>query len=172
MTSFVRSSLVLMMLVSAAHASPQTERVTTISVEPIFLIAGIAELNVEVQPTAHLGLQGIAGYGGLIGGHISELGAEANVYLRPEAAGPHFGVELKYLWGSSSVPFVANTMSADVTERELALYAGWKWIGWRNLTVVLQLGISKLDLSGGSPNDDLPRHQVVPAANLVVGYSF
>ncbi|MEO8550420.1 MAG: hypothetical protein ABI678_10615 [Kofleriaceae bacterium] len=168
----IRSALLLMMVVSTAHASPQPERVTTISVEPIFLIAGIAELNVEVQPTAHLGLQAIAGYGGLIGGHISELGAEANVYIRREAAGPHFGVEVKYLWGSSSIPFVAQTMNADVTERELALYAGWKWIGWRNLTFVMQLGISKLDLWGGSPSDDLPRHQVVPAANLVVGYSF
>src|SRR4051812_12876976 len=151
MTSLARPCLALMMFVTTAHA--QSEHVTTISVEPIFLIAGIAELNVEVQPTAHLGLQAIAGYGGLIGGHIAELGAEANVYLRPEAAGPHAGVEVKYLWGSSSVPFVANTMSADVTERELALYAGWKWIGWRNLTVVAQLGISRLDLSGGSPHE-------------------
>ena len=172
MSSTLRTALVLASLFATAHASPQSDHVTTVSVEPVFLVAGIVEANVEIQPTAHLGLQAIAGYGGLLGVHISELGAEANVYLRPAAAGPHFGVELKYLWGSAGVPFIADSMSADVTERELALYAGWKWIGWHGITTVVQLGVAKLDLSGGDSSDDVPRHQVVAAANLVVGYSF
>jgi hypothetical protein len=172
MASSLRASFVLVLLATTAHASPQSDRVTTVSVEPVFLIAGIVEANVEIQPTEHLGLQALAGYGGFIGGHIAELGGEANVYVRRQAAGPHFGVELKYLWGSASVPFVADSMTDDTSERELGVYAGWKWIGWHDITTVVQLGVAKLDLSGGSPNDGVARHQVVPAANLVVGYSF
>ncbi|CAN5659017.1 hypothetical protein BH11MYX1_BH11MYX1_08980 [soil metagenome] len=139
-------------------------------VEPIFLIIGLVEANVEVAAAPHLGLQAIAGYGGIYGSQIGELGAEANIYVRRQMTGLHFGTELKYLWGSGGVPFVPQSQS-HVTERELAIYAGYKWVGWKSITTVAQLGVARLDLSGDVPMDT-KKTQIIPAANLVVGYSF
>ena len=154
---------------STAHAGWDPK--LTVSIEPIFLIAGIAEANVEVRVAPHVAVQGLGGYGGIVFAKIAELGAEANVYVRPEITGLHFGAELKYMWGSGGIPF-ANTDNMDVTEREVGVYAGWKWVGWRGLTAVLQAGVARLDISGGSPNDGVPKSQIIPAANTVVGLSF
>ncbi|HET9989443.1 MAG TPA: hypothetical protein VFQ65_13020 [Kofleriaceae bacterium] len=167
----VLASLCLASITSHAEPSHDDPRVT-VAVEPIFLVAGIVEANVEVELAPHLAVQGIAGYGGILTGRISELGGEANVYVRPTMTGPHFGTEIKYLWGSSgSIPFVDTGMTTSVTERELAIYAGWKWVGWRNVTAVVQVGVARLDLHGDVSND-VPRSQIIPAANFVVGYSF
>ncbi len=157
--------------ITAAATPAADDPKVSISIEPVFLMAGIVEANVEVEVAPHLGIQAIAGYGGILGGRIAELGAEANIYVRPELRGLHVGTELKYLWGSGTViPFV-DMPETHVTERELAVYAGWKWVGWRHLTTVVQVGVSRLDLSGDIAMDT-PRSQVVPAANLTLGYSF
>jgi hypothetical protein len=168
----VLAILCLRTVPSRAEPSAVADPRVTVAVEPIFLIAGIVEANAEVQLAPHVSVQGIAGYGGFIGGRIAELGGEANVYLRREMTGPHLGTEIKYLWGSStSIPFVDTGMNTSVTERELAVYVGWKWVGWRKLTAVAQLGVGRLDLRGDI-SSDVPRSQIIPAANLLVGYSY
>ena len=157
---------------AVAYAEPQEDPKVSVTVEPMFLAAAILEANVEVEVTPHLGLQALAGYGGMLGSHIAELGAEANVYVRPEMRGWHFGTELKYLWASGpSIPFVDLGMASSTVElRELAVYAGYKWVGWHHITTVVQFGIGRMDSSGDTM--DVPKSQVVPAANLVLGYSF
>ncbi|MFT3696312.1 MAG: hypothetical protein QM831_24440 [Kofleriaceae bacterium] len=161
-----------------AHAeeTQQDPHLVTVAVEPMYLAIGFVEANVEVQPTAHLGLQAIGGYGGWWWGHMAEVGAAANVYVDREARGLHFGTEVRWMWGSVSIPFVSDQqqamMSGDTgTDRIIGIYAGWKWVGWRGLTAVLQLGVGKMDHSG-PPTQDVPAHQVIPAGNLVAGYTF
>ncbi|MEO6773109.1 MAG: hypothetical protein ABI467_08800 [Kofleriaceae bacterium] len=143
----------------------------SVTIEPIFLLAGIAEANVEVRIAPHVALQALGGYGGIVFAKIKELGGEVNVYVRPQITGLHFGAELKYLWGSDGIPF-ANTDHMDVTEREVGVYAGWKWVGWRGLSAVVQAGVARLDLSGGAPDSGVPKTQIIPAANATVGLSF
>lgn len=158
--------------VATSTVQPRWDPRVTVSVEPVFLIAGIAEANVEVRVAPHVAVQGLGGYGGMFYAKIWELGAEANVYVRPEITGLHFGAELKYLGGSGAIPFANTNTNMDVTEREVGVYAGWKWVGWRGLTAVVQVGVARLDISGGSPDDGVPKSQVIPAANTVVGLSF
>lgn len=163
----MRALLVLALLCRLAHAE-EADPSATISVEPMFLIIGMVEANVELKVAPHVGFQGIAGYGSIMFTGIKDLGGEVNVYQRAQLSGFHGGAMVKYLWGSSSLPFVDNMNSGDVVEREVGLYVGWKWIGWRGLTAVLQAGVGKLDLTGG----DEPVHKLVPLANLTAGYSF
>jgi hypothetical protein len=158
--------------VSTSTARAGWDPKLTVSIEPMYLIAGIAEANLEVRVAPHVALQGLGGYGGILFAKISELGAEANVYVRPEITGLHFGAELKYMWGSGGIPFANTQDNMDVTEREVGIYAGWKWVGWRGLTAVLQAGVAKLDTSGGAPDSGIPKSQIIPAANMVVGLSF
>jgi len=166
----MRSLLVLALLASLARLAHAEEKdpSVTVSVEPMFLIIGMVEANVELKVAPHVGMQGIAGYGSIMFTGIKDLGGEVNVYARPELAGFHAGAMVKYLWGSASLPFVDNMNRGDVVERQLGLYVGWKWIGWGGVSAVLQMGIGKLDLTGG----DEPVHEIVPVANLTAGYSF
>lgn len=162
-------------LATPAHASPQPgqdEHLVTVAVEPMYLAIGFVEANLEVQPTDHLGLQAVGGYGGLMFGHLAEAGAQANIYVDRAARGLHFGTEARWMWGHSSLPFTSQSMDADVSERILGIYAGWKWVGWRGLTAVLQFGVGTMDTTGGSKNSDVPAHQVIPTGNLVAGYTF
>jgi hypothetical protein len=156
--------------VQTSHAEGHDDPKFSVTIEPVFLIAGIVEANVEVATAPHLGVQALAGYGSVMGTRLGELGAEANVYVRREMTGLHVGTELKYLWGSGGIPFAPQTQS-HVTERELGIYAGYKWVGWKNITTVAQLGVARLDFSGDVSMDP-PKPKVIPAANLVLGYSF
>ena len=57
----------------------------SVTIDPVFLIAGIVEANVEIAAAPHLGVQALAGYGSVMGtrlGELGELGVEANV-MRP-----------------------------------------------------------------------------------------
>lgn len=155
----------------APAPAPRFDPTATVSIEPVFLVAGIVEANLEVKVAPHVGLQVLGGYGGFLTGTISELGTEVNVYARREVSGFHAGAMAKLVKGSSSLVVRALEMdqAEDVKERELGVYAGWKWIGWHHLTAVLQGGVGRLDLTGGV---DGPQHQVIPVANFTAGYSF
>ena len=163
-------SILTTVAVRTSHADGKDDPKVSMTVEPIFLIAGIVEANFEVAAAPHLGVQALAGYGGILGSTIAELGAEANLYWRREMTGLHVGTEIKYMWGSGGLPFVQQTQ-AHVTERELGIYAGYKWVGWKHITTVAQLGVGRLDLSG-DVSMDVPKKQIIPAAYLVLGYSF
>lgn len=156
-------------IVAQAPAPAPFDPTATISVEPMFLIAGIVEANVEVRVAPHVGLQAIGGYGVIAFTSIKELGTEVNVYLRPQLSGFHVGGIARYMWGSQSFLFSEATMSSDEpsAERELGAYVGWKWIGWKHLTAVLQLGVGHYDIDGKDPV-----HQLAPVAQLTAGYSF
>ena len=159
--------------VETLHAQPSAfDPAATVSVEPIYLLAGIVEANLEIKVAPHVGLQVIGGYGGFVGATVKELGAEANVYMRPQLAGLHFGVMGRRLWASTSFPFATMTDDAADTEREIGAYAGWKWIGWRHLTAVLQAGVGRIDLAPVTASSDIKSPEIIPVANFVAGYSF
>ena len=102
---------------------------------------------------------------------FKELGGQANVYVTRAFHGLHGGVELRYLWGGANgtgFPGGPDLMSS-ATERIVGVYAGWKWIGWRNLTAILQAGVGRIDVHSDS---EPPMSKVIPVANLTVGYSF
>jgi hypothetical protein len=161
----------IVLAANPAHAEPAT----TISVEPMFLIIPFAEITAERMVTPNVGIAATGGIGHVfvpIGNMLYDLGAQGNVYLVRHFAGPHLGAELKYWWGSSGgdlVPGGPSVMSSSATERELGVYAGYKWMARYGLSATIQLGVGRFDVSSTS---DPPSSRIVPLANLTIGWSF
>ncbi len=158
---------------TAVHAEPNT----TVTVQPMMLVLPMIDANIEYSPTPRLGLVVRPGYGhfgipGLASSSLYEHGGAANVYLTRGFSGWHAGTEAFWLWGDNS-GYLFDSSSQQMTttspERVMGVYGGYKWIGWKNLTAVVQLGIGRLDIDKTS---DGPVHQVIPVGNVEVGYSF
>ena len=159
-----------------ATAPAPHERTTTIAIDPLFLIIPMLDATVEVQPTKRIGIAGTAGIGHMflpIGNMMYTLGGQANVYLQRDFSGPHLGVELQYIWGSSGgstfYGLGPTVMESSVTERIAGIYAGWKWMSRRGFTAVLQYGIGRMNMRSTS---DPPSSKIVPIGNGTIGWSF
>jgi hypothetical protein len=153
-----------------AFARPvRAEPQTTVMVEPLMLVIGMVDSTIEVEPTHHVGLAAIAGYGKpMLGASLYDIGAQGNYYLQRNFAGFHLGGELRMLWGDFSLPFVTDSSSMSTSrERIVGAYAGYKWIASYGLSAVLQLGVGHIDVRGPDPMS-----KVIPVANLNAGWSF
>jgi hypothetical protein len=163
------SRIVLVLGIASLCAQPaHAERRTSVTVEPIFLVIGMIDATIEYQPTAHVGIAAIAGYGRpMLASSMYNLGGEGNVYLVKHFSGVHLGTEIEYMGGGTSIPFTAIHSSA--TERILGVYAGYKWVEKYGITAVAQLGVGHLDMHSTS---DPPMSKTIPIATLTAGYSF
>jgi hypothetical protein len=155
------------------HKSAAAERHTSITLEPIFLVIPMIDASLEIQPTPHVGIALDAGYGHMmlpIGNSLWDIGGQGNIYLTRPFDGPHLGVELRWMGGGASIPFAKGPDSmSDVRERIAGIYAGYKWVGWKGLTAIVQFGIGHLDEHSTS---DPPQSKLIPVGNLTAGYSF
>jgi len=150
--------------VHTAHAEPRT----SVTIEPLFLVIGMVDATVEYQPTANIGIAGIAGYGRpMLAASMYHLGGEGNVYLTKRFSGLHLGTEIEYMGGGTSVPF--TDVHSSATERILGVYAGYKWIEKHGFTAVVQMGAGHLDMHSTS---DPPMSKTIPMGNLTAGWSF
>ncbi len=158
---------------TAVHAEPNT----TVAVQPMMLVLPMIDATIEYQPTPRLGLVLRPGYGhigipGLASTSLYELGGAANIYLTRDFKAWHVGTEAFWLWGDNSGYLFdqpSQQMMTASPERVMGVYGGYKWIGWKHLTAVVQLGVGRLDIDKTS---DGPVHQVIPVGNVEVGYSF
>jgi hypothetical protein len=164
---------VLALATTAVHAEPNT----TVAVQPMMLVLPMVDATIEYQPTPRLGLVLRPGYGhalmlpGVASVSFYEIGGAANVYLTRDFKGWHAGSELFWLWGQPSGYLFdhSSQMMTASAERVAGVYGGYKWIGWKGLTAVVQFGVGRLDQK---QSPDGPISKVIPVGNLDVGWSF
>ncbi len=149
----------------------------TVGLQPMMLVLPMIDATIEYQPTPRLGIAvrpgiGHIGIPGIASATFYEIGGAANVYLTRDFAGWHAGTELYWLWGDTSGYLFdqsSQMMTSASAERVAGVYSGYKWIGWRGLTAVIQLGVGRLDQK---QSPDGPISKVIPVGNLDVGWSF
>jgi hypothetical protein len=168
-----RTALVVTLLTAAHPARAESD--STVTLQPMMLALPMIDSTIEYQPTHHIGIAARAGIGHvflpLISANMYELGGAANVYLTRPFSGWHLGSELYWLWGVASSSTLSIMSTSD--ERIASLYGGYKWIGWRGLTAVVQLGVGRMDTkSNCNCMTDVPASQIIPTAHASVGWTF
>jgi hypothetical protein len=174
----LRSVWILALVCFAVPAA--AEPTLTVSLEPVMLVMPMVDSTIEYSPVPHLGLAVRAGYGHIgipfvAGANIYELGGQANWYINQSFKGWHVGTEATWLWGGLSGYLFDNqqqmmpSQQQASPERVLGAYGGYKFVWWRGMSAVVQVGVGKLDMKS-SP--DGPIHQVIPVANANLGWSF
>ncbi len=173
----VRIALVVIALALAANPV-RAEPTDTLSIEPVFLVLPMAELTAEHMVTPQVSFAATGGIGHAflpIGNMMYDLGGQGNVYLMRHFSGVHLGALIKYMWGDSGgavFPGGPSVMDTSMTEREVGIYAGYKWITRRGFSATIQYGVGRLDITSTDKNSDLPRSQIIPIGQATLGWSF
>lgn len=168
-------------------AREKSERHVSLTLSPLHLLSPILELEVEVSPTAHLGLAAIGGIGSikadsndpaLDGTRFSayELGLQVIGYPLRDFSSLQLGAEL--MWLKVSTEKIGDTdVRANAGGLALGPFIGYKLITDAGFSLFVQGGFQYLAAKAEATNSlgeraNEEQATFVPLLNFNVGWSF
>ena len=170
----MKAPLILLALMSVAHAEPEPERAVSVTFSPVHLVLPMAEVEIEGRVAPHLGVAAIGGIGRITSNNITatayEAGVQGNYYFLRDFAGLHAGVEVMYL--SLGDVDVDSSVTADGFTA--GPYVGYKGVFSFGLTLTAQLGVDFVVAHAKSSTTQQMASEktVLPLLNLNAGWSF